>query len=149
MISKKTKYALKALLVLARNHVSQQPTLISDLAASERLPKKFLELILLNLKNEGILASKKGKGGGYMLSKNPDLIPIGQVIRILEGTLSPLPCLSQRAYQKCDDCVDETTCSIRSVMKEVREATVQILNGTSLQDMLERANASEPLSYAI
>lgn len=149
MISKKTKYALKALTALARNHANHQPVLIADLASEEKLPKKFLELILLNLKNEGILISKKGKGGGYMLSRQPDLIAVGQIIRILEGTLSPLPCLSQRAYQKCAECQDENTCSIRSVMKEVREATVRILDGTSLQDMLEREVSKEPLSYMI
>lgn len=149
MVSKKTKYALKALMVLARNHVRHQPTLIAHLAAAERLPKKFLELILLDLKNEGILTSKKGKGGGYMLAKNPDKITVGQVMRILEGTVSPLPCLSQRAYRKCDECVDEHTCAIRAVMKEVREATVQILDGTSLQDMLERAAPDACFSYAI
>ncbi len=150
MISKKTKYALKALTALARNYKNHQPSHIADLAATERLPKKFLELILLNLKNEGVLVSKKGKGGGYMLSRNPDSITMGQVIRILEGTLSPLPCLSQRAYRKCDECQDESTCSIRAVMKEVREATVQILDGTSLQDMLEREVALEPVyAYAI
>ncbi len=149
MISKKTKYALKALMALARNYSSQQPTQIADLAASERLPKKFLELILLDLKNEGLLVSKKGRGGGYRLARSPDLVPVGQVIRILEGTLSPLPCLSHRAYQKCEECLDEGTCAIRSVMKEVREATVRILDQTSLQNMLERAAATKPISFSI
>ena len=148
MISKKTKYALKALIVLARHYSHRQPTLISELAASEKLPRKFLESILLGLKNEGILASKKGKGGGYLLAKNPDRISVGQIVRVLEGTLSPLSCLSQRAYRKCDECREEATCPIRSVMKEVREETVRILDGTSLQDMLERTSESM-LSYSI
>ncbi len=149
MISKKTKYALKALLVLAQNFESQQLTLITDLALKEKLPKKFLELILLDLRNGGILVSKRGKGGGYKLAKNPEFITIGQVIRILEGTLSPLPCLSQKAYRKCEECLNEETCSVRAVMKEVRDATVRILDATSLHDMLHRINTSESLSYVI
>lgn len=149
MITKKSKYALKALSELTRQYSKQNPILISDLAEKGRIPKKFLEGILLELKNNGILVSKKGKGGGYILAKNPNLISVGNIIRILEGTLSPLPCLSQRSYKRCEECVDETTCSIRSIMKEVREATVSILDGTTLQEMLERENPVIPISYAI
>src|SRR3989338_475506 len=112
MISNKTKYALKALVALAEDYVDNQPTLISDLARKEHVPKKFLELILLELKNRGILQSKKGKGGGYFLAKTPDDIKLGTVMRILEGPLAPLPCLSKTAYKKCDDCEDESTCNI-------------------------------------
>ena len=98
MISKKTKYALKGLIYLARKY-DQGPILISDLARYERIPKKFLELILLSLKNNGVLQSKKGKGGGYYLGKHPKEISIGNVIRILDGPLAPVPCVSESAYE--------------------------------------------------
>lgn len=137
-LSKKTKYGLKALEVLASRYSGGEPTLIADLASQERIPKKFLELILLGLKNKGILHSKKGKGGGYLLAKSPDQIRLDEVIRILEGSLSPLPCLSQSAYQKCEECKDEATCNLRLVMKEVREVMIQILSNTTLEDMLHK-----------
>ncbi len=139
MISKKTKYALKALTTLGEEYGKNQPILISELAAKDRIPKKFLELILLELKKNGILHSKQGKGGGYRLAKPPEQIKLGMIMRILEGPLSPVPCLSRTAYRKCDDCEDENTCSIRMVMKDLHEATISILDGTSLADMIERS----------
>jgi len=137
MISKKTKYALKGLLYLARKY-NQGPVLISDLAHDERIPKKFLELILLSLKNNGVLQSKKGKGGGYYLGKPPREISVGNVIRILEGPLAPVPCVSETAYAKCQECLDERSCGIRLVMKDVRDAISNILDKTNLADMMER-----------
>ncbi len=137
MLSKKTKYGLRALLALARKW-NQGPVLIADLAKEESIPKKFLELILLELKNKGILHSKKGKGGGYFLGKNPKEVSLGMVVRALEGPLAPLPCVSQMAHRTCDECTDELTCGIRSVMKEVRDSTAAILDGTSLADVLHR-----------
>ena len=137
MISKKTKYALKGLLYLARRY-GQGPILISDLARDERIPKKFLELILLSLKNNGVLQSRKGKGGGYYLGKPPREISVGNVIRILEGPLAPVPCVSESSYAKCQECLDERTCGIRLVMKDVRDALTNVLDKTSLADMLER-----------
>ena len=141
MLSNKAKYALRALFALSRKY-DQGPVLISDLAAKEEIPKKFLELILLELKNQGILQSKKGKGGGYFLGKNPDSITLGQVIRILDGPLAPLPCVSQIAYRKCDECENEATCGIRIVMKEVRDATARILDGATLADVLTRVEVA-------
>jgi Rrf2 family protein len=135
MLSKKAKYALQALTLLTKEY-GHGPVLISDLAEKEKIPKKFLELILLNLKNKGILQSKKGKGGGYLLGKPPDSITLGEIIRILDGPLAPLPCVSQTAYRKCDECEDEMTCGIRPVMKEVRDATARILDGTTLSDLM-------------
>jgi Rrf2 family protein len=140
MLSNKAKYALRALFALSKKY-DQGPVLISDLAAGEGIPKKFLELILLELKNQGILQSKKGKGGGYFLGKNPDSITLGQVIRILDGPLAPLPCVSQIAYRKCDECEDEATCGIRIVMKEVRDATARILDSASLAAVLGRVES--------
>ena len=137
MISKKTKYALKALIYLAREY-DKGPILIADLAREERIPKKFLELILLALKNNGVLQSKKGKGGGYYLGKPPKNVSMGHVIRVLEGPLAPVPCVSETAYAKCEECIDEQSCGIRLVMKDVRDAIATILDGTTLADVLER-----------
>ena len=141
MISKKTKYGLKALLTLAQEY-GRGPVLIAELAERERIPKKFLELILLQLKNAGILGSRKGKGGGYFLAKDPAQITMGRAIRVLEGPLAPVPCASETAYRKCEECEDETTCGIRLVMKDVRNAIAGILDNTSLQEVVARSAAA-------
>lgn len=142
MISKKTKYGLKALLYLARQY-DKGPILIADLARAERIPKKFLEAILLALKNSGILHSKKGKGGGYYLGRHPKNITFGQAIRVMEGPLAPVPCVSETSYATCGECDNEATCGIRLVMKDVRDAMAGILDGTSLADALERMDHAE------
>jgi Rrf2 family protein len=129
------------LLALAKEN-GHEPVLISELAQRERIPKKFLEQILLELKKHGILQSKKGKGGGYFLSKAPEAVNLGYVIRVIDGPLAPLPCVSQTAYMKCEECEDEMTCGIRIVMKDVRDATAQILDGTSLADILHQVEMS-------
>ena len=134
MISNKTKYGLHALMNLSEKY-NKGPVLIADLAHEERIPKKFLELILLDLKNNGILQSKKGKGGGYQLARDPSEVKIGQVIRILDGPLAPVSCVSQTAYKPCKECKDEHHCGIRLVMKDVREAMANILDKTSLADV--------------
>jgi Rrf2 family protein len=131
MLTKKSKYGLKAMLMLAEEP-ERRPVLIADLAHRQRLPKKFLEAILLELKRHGLLQSKKGKGGGYFLSRDPSEVTLGQVIRILDGPLALIPCVSQTAYMKCAECLHEKTCGIRLAMKEVRDATAQILDNTSL-----------------
>lgn len=138
MLSKKTKYGLNALVYLARSH-GKNPVLISDLATHEKIPLKFLEAILLELKKNGILLSKKGKGGGYSLGKKPTEITLGQVIRLLNGPLAPVPCVSQSAYEKCEECVDEHLCGLRSVMKEVRDSMTNILDKTTLADVIRRS----------
>lgn len=138
MLSKKTKYGLQALLLLAREY-GQGPLLIAELAQRERIPKKFLEYILLQLKNGGVLQSRKGKGGGYLLAKPPAEISVGRAIRVLEGPLAPVTCVSETAYQRCPECDDEATCGIRLVMKDVRDAMAEILDHTTLQDMLNRS----------
>jgi len=137
MLSMKAKYGLRALIYLAE-HEGEGPILISDLADKEKIPKKFLELILLALKNHGILQSKKGKGGGYLLGRKPQAIKMGRVIRLLDGPLAPLPCVSQTAYVACDECEDEKTCGIRILMKDVRDAIANILDNTTLADVLRR-----------
>jgi Rrf2 family protein len=148
LISKKTKYGLKALIHLARRY-DEGPVLIADLARDENIPKKFLEAILLSMKNNGILHSRKGKGGGYYLGRHPSKITFGQAIRIMEGPLAPVPCVSETAYAKCSECVDESTCGIRLVMKDVREAMARILDGTTLADVLEKIESAEQFQQGI
>jgi Rrf2 family protein len=152
MLSKKAKYALKALLVMAEEY-GKGPMLISEIAGRDGIPRKFLELILLELKNQGILQSKKGKGGGYALNRPAGSIMIGHIVRLIDGPLAPLPCVSKTAYRKCDECRDERTCGIRIVMREVREATARILDSTSLADIQKRAEIAsrgrEALEYSI
>jgi Rrf2 family protein len=152
LLSKKAKYALKGMLILSQ-HYGEGPILISDIAQGEHMPRKFLELILLELKNHGLLQSKKGKGGGYFLAKPPNVINIGQIVRIVDGPIAPLPCVSRTAYMRCDECADERTCPIRLVMKDVRDATAKILDSATLADMIERVRSietgKEALNYAI
>ena len=142
MLTKKTRYALKALIALASAQ-GGEPVGIADLAAREAIPKKFLELILLELKNLGFLQSRKGKGGGYLLSRPPSDVTLGQVVRMLDGPLAPVPCVSQTAYRKCDECADEAACGIRMVMKDVRDAIASILDSTTLEDVLRRMSDSD------
>lgn len=138
MLSMKAKYGLLAVLSLARES-DKKLVLISELAEKENIPKKFLEQILRELKNQGILESKVGKGGGYYLNKSPQSITIGQIIRTIDGTLSPVSCVSQTAYAKCNECRDEHSCAIRLVMKDVRDAISNILDKTTLAEALERS----------
>jgi len=149
MITKRTKYALKALLLLGEKSDAQNPVLISNLAKEGRIPRKFLELILLDLKNKGVLQSRKGKGGGYFLAKPADKIQLSTILRILEGPLAPLPCLSKTSYRKCDDCHDEGTCAIRLTMKKLYEQQLVYFEETTLQNMLEHESSDKALSYAI
>jgi Rrf2 family protein len=135
MLSKRAKYALKALIALAGSPAGQ-PVRISDLAEREGIPPKFLELILLDLRNRGVLQSKKGKGGGYFLGQDPKTIYVGQLIRQFDGPLAAVPCASQTAYARCRDCPDEAGCGVRWVMRQVRDATAQILDRTTLADLV-------------
>lgn len=151
MLTRKTKYGLNSLLYLAKR-IDQGPVLIAALSSDEKIPQKFLEAILLDLKKHGILDSKKGKGGGYMLSKHPKDIKIGQIVRILDGPLAPVSCVSQTAYKKCDECRDENLCGIRLVMKDARDAIANILDNTSLEDVLlkaENQNLAKVLNFQI
>lgn len=153
-LSKRSKYALRALYALARRY-GNGPVLIATVAAEEAIPHKFLELILLNLKNRGVVSSKKGKNGGYYLAKSPNEITLGSLIRVLEGPLAPLPCASETAFRRCDECVDEKRCGTRIVMKRVRDAMAAILDATTLADVcnevdaLKEADRDEPPMYYI
>lgn len=136
MLSKKAKYGLQASFFLARNF-NKGSFLIAEIAEGENIPKKFLEVILLELKKRGILHSKMGKGGGYALAKAPDKIFVGQIIRTLEGPLALVPCVSKTAYRKCDECIDEKTCAIRKMFKHVRDATSEIFDNTTLSEAMK------------
>jgi Rrf2 family protein len=140
-LSKRTQYSLRALYALARRH-GQGPTLIENLSRDEAIPKKFLEQILLSLKGSGLVASKKGKGGGYSLAKPPDEITLGSVIRLTEGPLAPLPCASETQFRKCDECIDIETCGTRIVMREVRDSIAQILDHTTLSMVCHKVDAA-------
>jgi Rrf2 family protein len=137
VLSRKSKYGLKALLVLAQE-AGTGPVLVSELAERDAIPKKFLEAILLELKRHGVVESKKGKGGGYLLRRKPNEITFGEVIRALDGPLAAVPCVSETAYMKCAECVDERTCGVRLAMKEVRDATARILDHATLADVNRR-----------
>jgi Rrf2 family protein len=142
MLSKRSKYAIKALLALA-DHERGEPVRIADLAHEEQIPPKFLELILLGLKNQGILQSRKGKGGGYLLARDPGDIYLGQIVRMFDGPLAPVPCASQTAYVACADCPNEAVCGVHLAMKAVRDATAKVLDGTSIAS-LRRQMADVP-----
>ncbi|WP_306551220.1 Rrf2 family transcriptional regulator [Daejeonella sp.] len=137
MLSKKTRYAIKALVVLGKNF-GEAPMQISKIASEEHIPKKFLEQILLDLRNAGLLYSKKGAGGGYGLVKDPAEIFVVQVLRLTGGPVALLPCVSLNFYQKCDECSNEATCGVRDVFLEVRNATLKILTETSIADVIRR-----------
>ena len=140
-ISKRTQYGLKAMLALGRRYRSG-PVLIATLSKEETIPLKFLEIILLDLKAQGLLESKKGRGGGYRLSRPPSTITIGSVIRMMEGPLAPLPCASETAFQPCPECTDVETCGTRIIMRQVRDAMAAVLDNTTLSDLLRRVDAS-------
>ena len=130
-LSKRTQYSLRALYALAENY-GGGPMLITQLAQDEAIPKKFLEQILLSLKTFGLVKSKKGKGGGYMLAMAPSEVTLASVIRQIEGPLAPLPCASETRFRKCDECIDIETCGTRIVMREVRDAIAIILERETL-----------------
>jgi Rrf2 family protein len=144
MLSRRAKYAIKALLALAERE-DEEPVRIADLARAEQIPPKYLELILLGLRNNGILQSRKGKGGGYRLARDPADIYLGQIVRMFDGPLAPVPCASQTAYVKCADCRNEAVCGVHLAMKEVRDATAKILDGTSLAALRSRLDHIELL----
>ena len=148
MLSSKAKYGLKAMVHLARRE-GDGTILIADIAETERIPRKFLDAILLELKTRGYLISKKGKGGGYALARPAKSIAVGDVIRVLDGPLAPVPCVSRGAYRRCEDCVDEDACSVRAVMQDVRDALAQILDNMTLYEMANRRTATPALVYDI
>ena len=137
MLSKKCKYAIHALVYLAEKY-QQGPVHISEIALKKRIPKKFLEAILLELRNAKVLHSKKGKGGGYYLHQKPADVNLMEVIRLMDGAIALLPCVSLNYYEPCEECRNEKTCGIRDTFIKVRDETLSILGGTTLDKILKR-----------
>lgn len=146
MITQKMKYALKALMVLGDERASTGKSLrIEEIATRSGAPKRFLEHILLDIRNAGIIASTRGRSGGYALIKEPSQISIPELLRLIDGPIAPLPCLSRKAYQRCEDCTDEATCRLRRVFAEVFWSYLLIIESLTLADILAGAPGSEAL----
>ena len=141
-LTKRGEYGLKALIDLAAQEDPQTATQIKDIAQRQQIPVKVLEQILLTLKNAGLLRSRAGVGGGYYLAKLPSEITLGQVVRVLDGPLAPIPCVSQMAYERCV-CADEATCGLRLAMLDVRNAIADILDQTTLADVTARTEHAQ------
>lgn len=141
MLTKKAKYGLKAMVDLARLQPGRS-TFVADVAERNAIPKKFLDAILGELRNAGMLSSKKGKAGGYMLARPAEDITVGAIVRALDGPLAPLSCASRTAYVPCDDCEDVEACQVRLMMVDVREAISSILDRRSLAEMRDLGDAA-------
>ncbi|MFL9845919.1 RrF2 family transcriptional regulator [Flavobacterium rhizosphaerae] len=136
MMSKKCKYAIKALIVLAKSY-GQGNLLTADIAASQNIPKKFLEQILLVLKRAGFVGSQAGYGGGYFLLKEPATVTVADIHRLFDGAIALVPCVAVDFYQKCADCDDEVTCTMRREFMKIKEETRHVMKMTSLKSFLE------------
>ncbi|MEC7763021.1 MAG: Rrf2 family transcriptional regulator [Pseudomonadota bacterium] len=151
MITHKTKYALKALVVLADEKAGDAKALrIEEIAELSGAPKRFLEHILLDLKRAALISSRRGRKGGYELIKEPRTISLAQVLRLIDGPMAPLPCLSRRAYQRCEDCEDEQTCRVRAVFHDFYSTYILMIESLTLADLQRdvRPLESFPLSDA-
>lgn len=140
MLSKKSQYAFKALVYLTE-HASETPVLISEISEKKNIPLKFLENILLELRKAGILESKKGKGGGYYFRIDPRQVSLAQVMRLIDGPIALLPCVSLNFYEKCKDC-DETNCGLNRMMVQVRDATLKVLEHKTVADLCVRSDGN-------
>ncbi len=138
MLSKKCKYAIHALVHMARN--PDEKYLIKDISEACTIPKKFLETILLDLKRAGILGSKQGKGGGYTLRRSPAEVNLAEVVRLFDGAIAAVPCATFKFYESCDECEDENTCSVRAAFLQIRNATVEMLKSDTLESLVKTEN---------
>lgn len=143
MLSQRGRYALKAMLSVARSHIADRPRQVSLIATEENIPRKFLESIMSELRQAGLVDSQRGKLGGYRLTREPAAITFGEIMRVTDGPLALLPCVSQKFYSRCNDCPDEAGCTLRRIMAEVRHEVGEILDRTSLADAIAR---EDPLS---
>jgi Rrf2 family protein len=139
MLSRKTKYAINALVYLARESKNGDPVQISKIAESENIPRKFLEAILLDLRHAGMLNSRKGKTGGYYLQQSPKEINIADVMRLFDGPIALLPCVAHKYYERCEECISEEVCGIRAVFSDVRTETVKMLKKATLAEIIKRS----------
>jgi Rrf2 family protein len=139
MLTSKAKYALRAMIDLARAAVTEgKPVFIADIARRQDIPRRFLEAILLELRRHGLVVSHRGKTGGYALAKAPDAITFADVIRAIDGPLALTPCTSQTAYQRCVDCQEEAICTLRKTLQQVRDASAKILENATLASAISR-----------
>jgi Rrf2 family protein len=143
MLSSKAKYALRAAAFLAERYADRSWTLTADIAEHAQVPRKFLEAILVDLRDRGIVDSHRGRYGGYRLARPPARIVVGEVIRSIDGPLALTPCSSRTQYGACVDCVDPTICALRPVLQEARDAVAQVLDGRSLAQLV-RARPARP-----
>jgi Rrf2 family protein len=141
MLTKKAKYGLKAMVHLAGIEPGKT-ALVNDIATANNIPKKFLDAILAELRNAGLVHSKKGKGGGYTLARSAREIGIGNIIRVLDGPLAPIQCASKTVYRRCEDC-EEEKCSVRLVMIKARDAIANVLDKTSLAQLRAMTNGGK------
>lgn len=148
MLTMKTRYGLKALGILCERG-ARQATLIADISEREGIPKKFLEAILRELRQHGLLLAQRGRGGGYRLRKPPEQIALADVIRALDGPLAPVPCLSRAAYARCPECKNERECGVRLVLKDLHDATSSVLESTTLADLVRRTREASERSAAV
>jgi Rrf2 family protein len=136
LISRKTKYAIHALLHLAKNK-DEGPIQIKTIAEKERIPKKFLEAILIDLRNKGFVSSLKGRSGGYYINRDLKEINFADIIRMFDGPIGMLPCVTYMYYEPCEECDDEKTCAVRKVFKDVRDESVKILKAANLEEVIK------------
>jgi Rrf2 family protein len=149
MITQKMKYALKALMELAAEQAKEgQPLRIEEIAKRSGTPKRFLEHILLEVRNAGFIASLRGRHGGYILIKSPKEVPLSELMRLIDGPIAPLPCLSRRAYQRCDDCPDEESCRLRKVFGEVFWSYLLLIDSLTLADLVEQPESQTSTGIA-
>ena len=139
MLTQRSRYALRAMLFLAGAPTGSAPTPMTRIAAEANVPRKFLELILADLRDARLIDSFRGKLGGYILARPAHLISLRDIIRVIEGPLALVPCVSRTAYRRCTDCHSEADCAIRHAMMRVRDETARILDGTSLADATAEA----------
>ncbi len=147
MLTAKGKYGLKALVYLAQQPLGEL-ALVQDIADAANIPKKFLNAILGELRNGGLVISRKGKGGGYRLARSAELIKVGDIVRILEGLLAPIPCASLTRFTPCDDC-DVATCEVRHMMTHVRNAIAEVLDRTTLARMRDDEGMALPVDLRL
>ena len=144
MITQKMKYALKALMELAAEKEGEgRPLRIEEIATRSGTPKRFLEHILLEIRNAGFIASVRGRHGGYVLIKSPREVPLSELMRLIDGPIAPLPCLSRRAYQRCEDCADEAACQLRKVFGQVFWSYLVLIDSLTLADLVARPGTGE------
>lgn len=141
MLNQKTRYAIRALQHLA-DRFGMGPVPLTEIADTQKIPKKFLTVILSEMGREGLVAAQRGRDGGYWLARPPESISYGEIVRLTQGSLALVPCASRQAYRRCENCVDEEACRVRALMLSVRDATADILDGISLADPVPLALAA-------